>query len=238
MNAFLYSVGLQWKLDLRNKGILITYYIVPLIFFGFMGTIFSSINPQSKDIIIQSMSIFSVTMGAILGSPTPLVALYGSEVKKAYKAYNIPLSMPAISNFISAFINLFIVSLIIFFTAPIAFNSPMPQNISLYFLALIIFILVSISIGTLLGLLVKNSSKIAMFSQLIFLPSLMLSGIMFPTSLLPKTFQTVGTIFPATHAMNIMTSSTFDINMFLPLIIILVVIILFSIFKISKMTVE
>ena len=48
-----------------------------------------------------------------------------------------------------------------------------------------------------------------MFSQLIFLPSLMLSGIMFPTSILPKAFDTVGKIFPATHAMKIMTSNTF-----------------------------
>ena len=130
MNAFLYSAALQLKLDLRNKGILITYYIVPLIFFGFIGSIFSSINPLAKDTIIQSMSIFAVTMGAIIGSPTPLVALYGSEVKKAYKAANIPLSMPAISNFISAFINLSIVSLIIFFVAPIAFNSPLYRFIS------------------------------------------------------------------------------------------------------------
>ena len=238
MNAFIYSVGLQWKLDLRNKGILVTYYIVPLVFFGFMGSIFSSINPQSKDTIIQSMSIFSISMGALLGSPAPLVALYGSDIKKAYKASNIPLCMPAISNFISAFINLFIVSLIIFLVAPIAFDSPMPPNIPLYFFSLVVFIIVSLSIGTLLGLLVKSSSKITMFSQLIFLPSLMLSGIMFPTSMLPKVFETVGKIFPATHAMKIMTSNTLDIIMFLPLILILVIMIILSIFKISKITVE
>jgi ABC-2 type transport system permease protein len=238
MNAFIYSVSLQWKLDLRNKGILITYYIVPLIFFGFMGSIFSSINPHSKDTLIQSMSIFSITMGAILGTPVPLVDLYGSEIKKAYKASNIPLSMPAISNFISAFINLFIVSLIIFFIAPMAFDAPMPSNIPLYFLTLIIFIIVSLSIGTLLGLLVKSPSKITMFSQLIFLPSLMLSGIMFPTNMLPKSFEAAGKIFPATHAMKIMTSNTLDIIMFLPLIIILLVMVISIIFKMSKMTVE
>lgn len=238
MNAFIYSVGLQWRLDSRNKGILTTYYIVPLIFFGFMGSIFSSINPQSKETLIQSMSIFSITMGAMLGAPAPLVALYSSDIKKAYKASNIPLSMPAICNFISAFINLFIVSLIIFFIAPIAFHATMPSNIPLYFLTLIIFIIVSLSIGTLLGLLIKNSSKMTMFSQLIFLPSLMLSGIMFPTNLLPKAFETIGEIFPATHAMKIMTSNILDVIMFLPLILILVIMIMLSIFKISKLTVE
>lgn len=45
MGAFLYSVGLHLKLNLRNKEILIMYYIVPLVFFLFMGGIFTSILP-------------------------------------------------------------------------------------------------------------------------------------------------------------------------------------------------
>ena len=77
-----------------------------------------------------------------------------------------------------------------------------------------------------------------MFSQLVFLPSIMLSGIMFPTSILPKAFDTIGKIFPATHAMKIMTSNTLDIKMFIPLIIILLIMVLSIIFKMSKMTVE
>ena len=32
MNGFLYGVALQWKLDIRSKSLLVTCYIVPLIF--------------------------------------------------------------------------------------------------------------------------------------------------------------------------------------------------------------
>ena len=35
MNAFMYGIVLQWKLDLRNKDMLLTYYVVPLVFFAF-----------------------------------------------------------------------------------------------------------------------------------------------------------------------------------------------------------
>lgn len=31
MNAFIYGIILQWKLDIRNKGIVLTYYVVPLL---------------------------------------------------------------------------------------------------------------------------------------------------------------------------------------------------------------
>ena len=40
MNGFLYGVALQWKLDIRSKSLLVTCYIVPLIFFLLMGGIF------------------------------------------------------------------------------------------------------------------------------------------------------------------------------------------------------
>lgn len=128
MNAFLYGVVLQWKLDLRNKGMLITYYVVPLIFFTFMGGIFTSINPHAKETLIQSMTVFGVTMGAILGSPTPLALVYGSEIKKSYKVGGLPIWVAALNNFISAFVHLIIISLVIFFISPIAFHAKIPSN--------------------------------------------------------------------------------------------------------------
>ena len=114
MGAFIYGVLLQWKLDLRNKGVLITYYLVPLLFFGFIGMIFTSINPESKDTLIQSMTIFAITMGSFLGTPIPLVEQYSGDIKKAYKVGGIPLWSGAVNNAISAFIHLFITSVIIF----------------------------------------------------------------------------------------------------------------------------
>ena len=46
MNGFLYGVVLQWKLDIRSKSLLVTCYIVPLIFFLLMGGIFTSVMPD------------------------------------------------------------------------------------------------------------------------------------------------------------------------------------------------
>lgn len=238
MSAFLYSVVLQWKLDLRNKGVLITYYIVPLIFFAFMGTVFSSINPLSKDTLIQSMAIFAITMGAFLGTPAPLVELYGSEIKKAYKVGNIPLWMAALCNFISGFIHLFIVSLVIFFIAPLAFHAKLPQNILVYFFTLILFCISCLMIGTTLGLFIKSASKLTMLSQLIFLPSMLLSGIMFPADMLPKAFEYAGKVFPATHAMKIMTAASLNWAAFIPLIAIIAITFAINMYKLSKIDMD
>lgn len=238
MNAFLYGVFLQWKLDLRNKGILLTYYVVPLIFFGFISGIFISINPASKETLIESMTVFGVTMGAILGSPTPLTEHYGSALKKAYYIGGIPLYIPAINNMISAFIHLYIMSMTIFFIAPIAFDTTVPTNLIFYFISLAFFIIVSLTIGTLLGLFFKSASKLTMISQFIFLPSLMLSGIMFPSDMLPETLQNIGKILPATWGYKLLLNSSFCFDLLFPLLIIAIVSIVISIWRLSQIKID
>ncbi len=238
MSAFLYGVALQWKLDICNKGILLTYYIVPLVFFAFMGGIFTSIDPNAKDTLIPSMTIFGVTMGAILGAPIPLVELYGSEIKKAYQVGRIPLWVATINNFISAFIHLFIMSIVIYFIAPVAFDAKIPAHTTLYFFALASFIIACLAVGTVLGLLINSTSKLTMVSQFIFLPSIMLAGIMFPTDMLPKALEYVGMIFPATWGFRLMTSAEFDFIHLIPLVAILFVCFVVSVYKLSKMSLK
>ena len=48
MGAFLYGIYLQWKLDIRSKTLLITCYIVPLLFFAIMGGIIYLCHAGSK----------------------------------------------------------------------------------------------------------------------------------------------------------------------------------------------
>jgi len=80
MSGFWYGVGLQWKMDIRSKTLLITCYVVPLLFYMVMGGIFTSINPEAKLSLIQSMTVFGVSTGAIIGLPPSLVEIYGSDI--------------------------------------------------------------------------------------------------------------------------------------------------------------
>lgn len=234
LSAFLYGVTLQWKLDLRNRGILLTYYIVPLIFFGFMGGIFTSIDPAAYKTLIPSMTVFGISMGAIAGSPSPLVEFFSGDIKKAYAVGRVPIWTAVINNFISAFIHLFIMSLIIFFVAPIAFNATMPINLPLYFSMLALFLATCLCIGTVLGVLVKGMNRLTMVSQLIFLPSIILSGIMFPSKMLPEFLQVVAKILPATWGYDNMCGQELDIFGILPLFAIIVICIIITVWRIRN----
>ncbi len=221
MSAFLYGVALQWKLDIRSKSLLITCYVVPLLFFAVMGGIFTSINPEAKFTLVQSMTVMGVSMGALIGLPPSLVEIYGSDIKKVYKANGVPLYLGLVSIFLSAFIHLLIMCAIICIVAPIAFDAAPPASLPLYFGSLAIFIAVSLSVGSVLGLAVKSQAKLTMISQVIFLPSIMLSGIMFPVDLLPRVFETAGKIFPASWGYILMADDGFYFGNLWPLAAIL-----------------
>lgn len=56
-------------------------------------------------------------------------------------------------------------------------------------------------IGVLTGVISTNSRVVLLWSQLIFLPSMLIGGLMIPHSVLPDTLAKITFLLPATHAM-------------------------------------
>ena len=209
MSGFWYGLLLQLKLDIRSKTLLITCYIVPLIFFLLIGGIFISVMPEMKSTLIQSMIVMNISMGAIIGLPPTLVETYGSDIQKVYKANGVPIYLGFVTTFLSTFVHLMISSLVIIILAPLIFGASLPAQLPYFFLGLAMYIIVALGIGGVLGLVVKNRAKLTMVSQLVFLPSIMLSGIMFPIDLLPDFLLIIGRIFPASWGYQLMLDNDF-----------------------------
>ena len=164
-----------------------------------------------------------LAMGALIGLPPSLVEIYGSDIKKVYKANGIPIYFGFITTTFSAMIHLLLMSVIIYAIAPFAFEAKLPNQSVFYFISLIIFIMVSLSIGSILGLVMKKQAKVTMISQLVFLPSIMLSGIMFPIEFLPDVLRWIGMIFPAAWSYQLMLDYGFGFQNLWPMMIIFVV---------------
>lgn len=234
MKKLLYHIGLQWKLDIRNRSVLLPFYVIPVIFFLIMGFVFTSIIPNIEETLVSAMIVFSVVMGTSLGQTTPISEVYGSQIIKAYKLGNIPISIPLIVSLISSAIHITIVSLIIFLVCPIIFSSPFPVNLIGFFISYIAFLFASLGIGSFIGTMFKSTSGLVMAGQLIFLPSIMLSGIMFPIDLLPVFIEKISYIFPATLGHVLMTSTSVNYVFILILMAIAGVTFSLSLVKINK----
>ena len=126
MGAFLYGTALQWRLDIRSRTLLITCYVVPLLFFAMMGGIFTSVNPSARETLVPSMTVMGVSMGALIGLPPSLVEIYGSDIKKMYKANGVPLYFGLIPALLSTFLHLMLMSAVIYLAAPPAFGAAAP----------------------------------------------------------------------------------------------------------------
>jgi len=151
MSGFFYGVALQWKLDIRSRSLLVTCYVVPLIFFLLMGGIFTSVMPGMRSTLIQSMVVMSVSMGAFIGLPPSLIETYGSDISKVYKANGVPVYLGLVTMFLSAWIHLMISCAVIVLLAPLLFEAVLPAQLPIFFVALAIYIMVSLSIGSMLG---------------------------------------------------------------------------------------
>jgi ABC-2 type transport system permease protein len=57
-------------------------------------------------------------------------------------------------------------------------------------------------IGLLIGVVSSSTRMTVLYAQAIFVPSMILGGLMLPYSMLPEAAQTLAQLMPATHAMN------------------------------------
>ncbi len=173
-------------------------------------------------------------MGALIGLPPSVAEIYRSDVKNAYQANGVPLSLGLFLTNISAFVHLLIMSFLLYGIAPVAFDAKIPVHPGTYFVGLITLIAVSLGIASVIGLAVKDTANTSMLSILLFLPSTMLSGIMFPGDMLPQAFVMAGKLFPATWGYAFMTESTFMWNNILPLFIIFIAAVLLCVILLKK----
>lgn len=235
MRLFFYGIMLQWKMDLRSKSMLITCYLVPLLFFVLIGEIFLSVMPQTKATLIPTMTIMGICMGAVIGMPPSLGEIYGTDIRKMYKANQVPMSYGVFVSSASSLLHLLILSLIIYLTAPVIFDVSLPEQPAGYFGKVIIFAVVSLSIGAVIGCGILDQAKIPMVSQIVFLPSIMLSGIMFPADFLPKTLRMAGRLFPASWAYRWMTDAGSSMENFLPQLLIFAVMAILCTWKLRRL---
>lgn len=158
--------------------------------------------------------------------------------EKSYHVGNIPLWTLAAGNFLSSLVHIFAMSLVIFFTAPAFFDAKVPADLTAYFLLLLLLIVVSLSVGMVFGLYSKSSSKVGMATQLIFMPSMIMSGIMFPVTMLPEALQTAGKVLPATWGFEAMCAADLQFGNYYPLLIIMAIALALSLLRLRKISID
>jgi ABC-2 type transport system permease protein len=87
--------------------------------------------------------------------------------------------------------------------ARVLFGVPMLGSFGTLLVALLVFISANLSVGFLFSTLAKNQLQAMQMTFFFFLPSILLSGFMFPFRGMPRWAQVIGEILPLTHFLRI-----------------------------------
>jgi ABC-2 type transport system permease protein len=210
MKAVLNHLEFEFKSVVRDKSLLLMNYLFPLAFYFMMALIMPSINKNFNKTMIQGMIVFTIMVSTLLGMPNPMVSFREKGIYRSYKIYGVDLKAILFIPVITTAIHITIVSLIIIITSVTIFHSTMPQNYLGFVISYFIILFSFLGLGTLLGVCSPNSRVTVLLAQLIFLPSMMLGGIMMPTEILSKNIQRISNVFPSTHSMNLFNTMAFN----------------------------
>lgn len=202
MNAFLHHFSFEFRTGIRNKTLLLMNYLFPLGFYLMMGFIMPGINPPFREDIIPAMLVFGVLSATLLGIPDPLVNARENGVYRSYKINGVPSTSILLIPALTTMLHLVIVAAIITATAPLLFKAPLPVNWLNFVLVFLALAAACAGLSVLIGVVSPSSRLTVLWSQLIFVPSMLLGGLMLPYSMLPQVAGKFAQLLPATQAMN------------------------------------
>lgn len=92
---------------------------------------------------------------------------------------------------------------LILVAARLLFDVPMLGNLALLLVVALVFITANLAMGITFSTLAENQLQAVQLSFFFFLPSLLLSGFMFPFRGMPEWAQTIGELLPLTHFLRV-----------------------------------
>jgi len=204
VTAFLHHFVYDFRTGIRDRSRLLMFYLFPLVFFALMGGLMTSVNPGFSDRIIPGMALFAFMCASLLSLPSALVSAREAGVFRSYRINGVPaLSIIGIPVLGTA-VHMVIVTALIAVAGFRFFGGIRPESLAGFAAAAALSYLAFAGIGSLIGVAAGNATLTMLLSQLIYIPSIVLGGIMVPASILPPALARVSLLLPATHCMRVL----------------------------------
>ena len=200
MNAFIHHFTFEFRTGIRNKQLLLMNYLFPLGFYLMMGFVMAEINPPFREDIIPAMVVFGILAATLLG--IPLVNARENGVFRSYKINGISSISILVIPALTTILHLVLVAVIITISAPLLFDAPLPVHWLNYVLIFVSMAIACAGLSVLIGVVSPSSRMTVLWSQLVFVPSMLLGGLMVPYKMLPDIAGKFAQLLPATQAMN------------------------------------
>jgi ABC-2 type transport system permease protein len=210
MNAIPAHLSFELKSAVRNPSQLLMYYLFPLGVYLVLAGIMTQLNPTFRSTLLPAMALLAGMAVFLLGMPGPLVEGRDAGVFRSFRVNGVPAQSMLGIPFVSAIVHYLVATALIVVTAGPLFRAAAPAHWGMFALVTVASAVLYGTFGLLIGVVSSNSRVTMMLTQLIFLPSMLLGGLMVPTSMLPRALQKITFVLPTTHLMQLYSYSAYD----------------------------
>jgi ABC-2 type transport system permease protein len=204
MRAIARHAAFEFGSGLRNRAMLLLLYLFPLGFFLLGGALMVGVNPFFRDTLVPAMVVFAVLAGCLLGLPDPIVSAREAGIYRSFRVHGVPAAAILLLPAAATLVHLALVATVVTLVGPLLFDAPPPVRPGAYVGVFLAAGLAHAGLGLLVAVVSASTRATVLWSQLVFLPSVLLGGLMMPIELIPEALASVARLLPATHAMNAM----------------------------------
>jgi ABC-2 type transport system permease protein len=200
VTAFLNHFAFEFRTGLREPAAMLMYYLFPLGFYVLMGVVMVPLNPDFVDRLIPAMILVAIMAGTLLGLPNQLIDARTAGVYRSFKVNGVPALSILAAPMLAAGFHGLVASAVIAVTAGPLFGATVPQSwVSLALLT----VLSAFTFGAtaaLIGVVSNSTQSSVLLSQLVFLPSMLIGGLMIDLAALPEGVGAVARLLPTSSA--------------------------------------
>jgi ABC-2 type transport system permease protein len=231
MSGYVHHFAFDFRSGIRDTTNMLMNYLFPIGFFVMIGLFMPSINPAFLEIMIPGLIVFAIMSGTLMTIPGALIDQRSAGVLRSYRVNGVP--APAVISIpvLSAVLHMVVVSVLLTAAGSVAFGATLPANWGWFGLVIVLTALSLGSLSALIGVVAPSSRAGTLLAQLVFVPSVLLGGLMVPPELLPAEIARGALLLPATQAMRGLTalamrSGPADLTALTPVLVLAVSIVL------------
>jgi ABC-2 type transport system permease protein len=159
------------------------------------------INPDFGELLIPSMVLVTLMAGTMLGLPGELVAAREAGIYRSFKVNGVPATSIILIPMVASTFHGAIGSAAIALTAGPLFGVSVPTHWPAFSLVTLLSAFSLGSLAALIGVVSTSTRATVLWSQLVFLPSMLIGGLMVDLELIPTSVRGFSGLFPSTYSM-------------------------------------
>lgn len=200
MNGYIYHLLYDFRTGVKDKSLMLMNYLFPLAFLLMTGLFMTPLNPFFKDIMIPGMVVFAAMTSALMALSGTIISDREAGIYRSFRVNGVPSSSLITIPILSGLVHALAAAALITAVSAFVFGGKVPVNWGWFVLVYLLAALSLSTLGILIGIVSPSQRAGLLLAQAIYIPSVLLSGMMVPLDLIPDNLSFFVSLLPASHA--------------------------------------